>query len=109
MRLKNFFKSPSSWVKGYLAVDMNDDPINLNEYTEFEMRDRKIKAMSLHGAIGYFYSYEREPEQRNKIIAKIRKAIEKHTGKNLYIAQFNNAETTSFEDIVSVLKIADKI
>ncbi len=109
MRLKNFFKSPSSWIKGFLATDMNDDPINLNLYSEFEMKDRRIKAMSLHGAIGYFYSYEREPEQRNKIMAKIRKAIEIHTGKNLYIAQFNNLDTTTFEDITKVLNIADKI
>ena len=109
MRLSNFFKTPSSWIKGNLAVDMDNIPINMMAYSEIEMRDRKIKAMSLHGALGYFYNFEKEPERRNKMMNNLRKAISFYSGKNYNIAEYNNLESTTFEDIVKVIKIAEKL
>ena len=73
------------------------------------MRDRKIKSMSLHGALGYFFSYEKEPERRNQMINKLRKSIEQVTGKRYYIAEFNDKESTTFEDLVKVIKLAESM
>lgn len=109
MRLSNFFKSPSYWVKDCFAIDTDGFKIDLNQYSEELMRDRKIKAMSLHGALGYFFSYEKEPERRNQMMNKLRKAIEAVTGKRYYIAEFNNHENTKFEDIVKVVKLAESM
>lgn len=109
MRLSNFFKTSSCWAQNCLAIDTDGNQINFNEYSEIAMRDRKIKAMSLHGAIGYFFSFEREPERRNKMILKIRNAIESVTGKRYYIAEFNNHAQTKFEDIVKVVKLAEEL
>lgn len=109
MRLSNFFKSPSYWAQNCLAIDTDGNQINLNEYSESAMRDRKIKSMSLHGALGYFFSFEKEPERRNQMMSKLRKAIEAVTGKRYYIAEFNNHPKTKFEDIVKVIKLAEKL
>lgn len=92
-----------------MAIDSDGLAINLNQYSEEEMRYRKIKAMSLQGALGYYYSFEREPERRNQMMNKLRRAIESVTGKRYYIAEFNNLSTTKFEDIIKVIKLAEKL
>lgn len=109
MRLSSFFKTSSCWIKNDLAIDTNGETIDMMAYNPILMKDRKIKAMSLHGAIGYFFNYENDFERRNRTINTYKKAIEIYTGKNYYIAEFNNRPETSFEDIVKVIKIAEKI
>ncbi len=109
MRLSNFFKTPSCWTQDCLAIDTDDKVIDFNAYNEETMKNRRIKAMSLHGAIGYFFNFEKEPERRNRIMMNIRKAISSIYGKNYFIAEFNNLESTRFEDIVKVVKLAEKM
>lgn len=108
MKLSNFFKSPSCWVKNKFAVDTEGYDIDMMAWNEDLMKSRKIKAMSLYGALGYFFNYEREPERRSRTINNIRQAISSYTGKNYSIAEFNNLESTKFEDIISVIKISER-
>lgn len=106
-KLISFFKSKNYWVQNAFAVDKDGNPINLNINTEHE--ETRIYAMSLHGAIAYLFSFEREGDRRIQVMNRISKAIAIYKKKNMYIAEFNNSEQTSFEDIQAVLKIANEI
>lgn len=110
MRLLNFFKYPSAWTKGAAARDKSGKVYNLNEYSAADFKNgNRLESFSLYGAIAHFYSFEKEPEAREKTIYKLRKAIGIKTGRSCSIAEFNDAPETKFKDIQDVLKIADKI
>jgi hypothetical protein len=102
--LLKFFKFASAWSKKYDALDKDGRPIDLNC---FSSSDDRVYSLSLQGAIAYFFSYEKSPDKRNIEMQKLSKAIEKYTGKKMYVAEFNKREETTHEDILNVLKIAN--
>jgi hypothetical protein len=109
MRLSSFFKTSSKWTQNAMARNIHGKPINLNEYHPDITKDRdsRVEQLSLQGALAFFFSQEREPERREQELMKFRRAIAKYTGQNLYVAEFNNREETTFEDIKAVIKIAE--
>lgn len=110
MRLSNFFKSSSTWSKTADAVDTDGNIVPLSAFpSRYFEEGVKLKSLSLQGAVAYFFSYEREPESRMRILDKLKKAIEIHTGKNMYVAQFNNHHDTTFDDVKKVISIAEKL
>lgn len=110
MRLSSFFKTPSSWSRDYDALDKKGKPYNLNEYkTEDFKNGNRIESLSLQGAVAYLLPYEQNSEYRAKTCDKLRKAIYRHTGKNYTVAQFNRLRTTTFEDIKTVVKLAENL
>jgi hypothetical protein len=104
-RLLNFFKNKNYWLKNGFAADANGHLLDLNMFTN----DMKVYKLSLHGAIAYLFPYEKEPEKRSFVLNKLSKAISIYTKKSMFVAQFNDAKETSFEDVINVLKIADSI
>jgi len=110
MRLSNFFKTASSWSKDHDAINMDGNPVPLSAMPrDYFNNGVRLRALSLQGAVAYFFSYEREPESRIRIMDKLRKAISIHTGRNMYIAQFNSSIDTTFDDLKKVIAIAEKI
>jgi hypothetical protein len=103
-RLIQFFRTPSTWLQNAMALNTDGELVNLNEFPS----ETKIQALSLHGAVAHLFSYEREPERRQKVMDRLSKAIRKHTGKSYFVAEYNNLPTTTFEDIKTILKIADQ-
>jgi hypothetical protein len=111
MRLSNFFKYPSSWSKGAAARDKDGRPINLNKFPHnpFKGQEIKIESLSLAGAVSHLLSQERDGDRRSIMLDKLSKAIQIHTGKKFYVEEFNDLNTTTFEDIKKVIKIAENL
>lgn len=109
MTLNDWFKHSGRWCQEHYAVLHNGTPVSINYIGKSEeTKIKKVAKFSLHGALAYFYSYDERMEERYKIYDRLKKAIFQHTGKNYYIAQFNNDPATTFEDIKQVLKLIKK-
>lgn len=111
MKLSNFFKTQNSWTKKTSARNIDGQSINLNLYHPdiSKERETRVESLSLYGALAFFFSQEKEPERREREAMKLKKAISLYTGKNFYIAEFNDLNNTSFEDIKNVIKLSETI
>jgi len=105
MNLIKIFVNPNRWLKDGFAQDKNGKS---HSFTNL-WRDNPPEPykFSLQGAVAYFT--EPESDSRRKVMARLSKAIEKHTGKNMYVAEFNNSPDTSFEDLTKVIQIYNNI
>jgi hypothetical protein len=110
MTLNKLISSPSRWSQGADARDKNGYPVNIatvDYYRQPKVKD--IHSFSLQGAIVMLYSYENARQRRTNEMRKLRNAIKTHTGKDMPVAKFNEAKTTTYEDIEAVLKIYRKL
>jgi len=110
MRLSKIFRKKEFWTKncacrdefGY-SVNINETPIDSERSSEFV---KKIKSWSLYGAVAFHYSYP--SNKRYHIMDKLKHAIQRVTGKQMTVPEFNDSPTTTFEQIQKVIKIAEK-
>jgi hypothetical protein len=105
MNLIKIFTNQNRWLKNARAKykDGSDVPFSYL----YGDKPKEPWSFSLHGAVSYYT--EPESDARNKTMKKLSKAIERHTGRNMFVAEFNDSPDTSFEDLMTVLKIYNKI
>lgn len=110
MTIGQVISKKSQWTQGTDARDKNGNPINVRSFDFFNPpRLKDIASFSLQGAVSFLYSSDRFMDKRLDVMRKLRKAIRQYTGKDLYVAAFNDSHTTTFEDVQAVLKIFKKI
>jgi hypothetical protein len=105
MNLNKIFTNKNKWLQNGRAL--NKDGSNFSFTRKWKEDVKEPICFSLHGAITYFS--EPESQSRSKIMSKLSKAIGLYTGKNFFVAQFNDSPDTSFEDILNVIKIYNKL
>lgn len=105
MNLTKIFVNSNRWLKNGFAEYKDGRKF---QYTgPWKDNPPEPYKFSLQGAIAYFT--EQDSGARQKVTARLSKAIERYTGKNLYIAEFNDSPDTSFEDLSQVIKIYNTI
>ena len=105
MNLIKIFVNPNRWLREGFATMKDGTPY---QYTrQWKETSPEPQAFSLQGAVAYFT--EPDSSARQKVMSRLSKAIERHTGKNMYVAEFNNSPSTTFEDLTSVINIYNKI
>lgn len=110
MKLSRIFSNDRKWTQNALARNKDGESIDLDYINRDNAQQVKVlESFSLHGALTWFVPYERSKDEREKIRIKLRKAIQKYTGKDISIREFNDSTTTKFEDIRAVLRIAEEI
>lgn len=111
MNLHKVFASKSRWTQGCNAVSSEGSvvPFTVNTIIDQNKMLAKIAAFSLQGAVSWFFPYERDAERRARVMDGLRRAIKQYTGKNLYVSEFNDDPSTTYDDIKAVLKIYDKL
>lgn len=109
MRLSRVFLGSNSWTQNANARDKSGNPVDINKISvDQQMNKNPIRSFSLYGAIAFYFSFENRPEERYRILEKIRGAIKKYTGKNYSVAEFNNKSETTYSDIKKVIEIAER-
>lgn len=105
MNLTKLFINSNRWIKnGYAEYKDGSKYSYTRPYNEKTPEPYKF---SLYGAVCYFT--EPDSGARQKVAARLSKAIERYTGKSLYIAEFNDNPATTFEDLSNVIKIYNNI
>jgi len=115
MKLSKILKKESDWCQNENAILNNGETLPMlvpfysasNNNQSFNKKFKNISKWSLQGAISYFYSQEVNMHKRRQIMDDLRRAIISYTGREMSVAGFNNASSTSFEDIQSVIKILE--
>lgn len=115
MKISSILNQESKWTKNCLGRDKEGKPLasfdtlyltkydkNNNPYHEEVHLEDLAVSFSLQGVIAKCSQGERE-----SIMKKLSDAIRVYTGKNIYVAQYNDSPDTTFEDITQVLKIAE--
>lgn len=105
MNLIRIFTNSNRWIKNGRAryKDGTDVPFT-SRYGE------KLKEpwfFSLHGAVSFYTT--QETDSRDKVMHRLSKAIAQYTGKSMYVAEFNDSMDTSFDDLMAVLRIYNKL
>lgn len=105
MNLTKLFVNPNRWIKnGYAQYKDGTRYSFTRPYNEKHAEPYKF---SLYGAMCYFT--DADSGARQKVAARLSKAIERYTGKNMFIAEFNDNPDTTFEDLSQVIKIYNTI
>lgn len=105
MRISKLLYRSDKWTKGALGRDKDGNPVEL--YTHHFAGGREfdsssiIVAYSLYGAVAKLYGCSND-----QIIGKLKNAIYLVTGQRSTLADFNNRDATTFEDIQTVLKLS---
>lgn len=115
MKISELLNTENKWTKGCLGRDKDGNPLQNfdtmfsskfdnkgNIYYEEKNNADEAKSFSLYGAI----IKSQGIDSRETTLDKLRKAILKHTGKNSYIAVFNDCEETKYSDVKEVLRIS---
>lgn len=116
MKISNLINREAKWTKDCLARDKQGRVLRSLDcfylakfdkdgkiyYQEFK-QDELAYSYSLQGAVTKCYSID----DHENVMSKLSAAILKHTGKNIYVARFNDDQDTKFEDVKAVLKIAN--
>lgn len=103
--MQKVFRLKEHWTQKADCRDKDGRAVNINYLSEDNIKH--IKCFSLQGAVSYYFSYEKDSVRRYKVMGALKKAIQKYTGKDTPVAQFNDDPNTKFEDIKHVIKIAN--
>lgn len=104
MNLLRIFVNQNRWIKNGFARHKDGTPVEFEFPAGSNPKDPWF--FSLHGAVAWYT----EPGQiRQRLMDRLREAVAVHTGRNMYVAEFNNHPDTKFEDIIEVVKIASKV
>lgn len=110
MKLSKIFTNEKRWTKDALARDKDGNSLNLDYINRDNAKQvKELNSFSLHGALTWYISYEKNREERDRVRTKLRKAIREYTGKDMNIREFNDSPSTKFEDIKAVLRISERI
>jgi len=105
MNLIKIFTNQNRWIKNGMAKYR--DGTNVPYTHPYGMKIKEPWFFSLQGAVSFYT--DPETDSRNKVMNKLSKAISLYTGRPMFVAQFNDNPDTSFEDLVNVLKIYNKL
>lgn len=105
MNLLRLFTNENRWLKNGMAKYKDGSSVPFTYL--YNSNIKEPWSFSLQGAVSFYT--EPESDSRNKIMAKLSKAIASYTGKQRFVAEFNNDPDTSFQDLISVLKIYNKL
>jgi len=105
MNLLRIFTNQNRWIKNARARYKDGSLVPFT--IKYGEKEKEPWSFSLYGAVSFYASAE--SETRDRIMAKLSQAIEIYTGKSMYVAEFNDSMDTSFEDLIAVLKIYNKI
>lgn len=105
MNLTKIFVNKNRWLKDGFAENKDGTPFSFTR--KWKENSPEPYRFSLHGAVAYFT--EPDSGARQKVMDRLSKAIERYTGKSMYVAEFNNSVSTSFEDLTQVIKIYNSI
>jgi len=108
MKISNLIYREDKWCKGCLATTKEGRKLqNLNVHHYDGGREinpaSTCVSFSLYGAVVHLYGGNGQGD----ISARLGDAVRKYTKSNVYLAAFNDDESTTFEDIQNVLKIAN--
>lgn len=108
MKISKLIYSEKKWTKNCLGETVDGKKIHsFDKYISHDGKvfdpSERVSKFSLYGAIVRLY----DPDSRDTVLEKLRSAIKAYTGKNYYIAEFNNATDTKYFDIKKVLEIAE--
>jgi hypothetical protein len=105
MNLNKIFVNSNRWIKDGFAR-MKDG--SAYQYTrQYKDTGPEPYYFSLQGAVCYYT--DPDSSARQKVMARLGKAIERHTGKRMYVSEFNNSPDVSFDDLSQVIKIYSTI
>jgi hypothetical protein len=116
MKLSSLLNRENRWTQHCLGRDKNGNALKSLDtyfvakfdkngkifYQEFK-QDELAVSYSLYGAVVKCCPLD----DHENTMHKLSEAIRRYTGKNLWVAQFNDGLDTKFEDIKAVLKIAN--
>jgi hypothetical protein len=108
MKIVQLLNRDTKWCQHALARDGNGKPINCLDVLYLDQGRRTLdlaknaKSFSLYGAICHCYG-EQDHEQ---VADKIHEGMRKVLGKDPWIAEFNDDEKTTFEDVKAVIQAA---
>lgn len=106
MRFEKIFNREAAWTQDAQARDLHGNAINLDWVDRNNTKEvKKIYSWSLYGALTWYFPYDSSPHKREAQRIKLRKAIERYTGKNMSISEFNNSPSTTFADIRKVITL----
>jgi hypothetical protein len=106
MTIPKLISRKSRWTQHADARNKKGFPVNISRfYYEKGPRLKDIQSFSLQGAIVMLYPPETHQRKRDEAVRNLSRSIKQHTGKDTPIAQFNDARSTTYEDIERVLEI----
>lgn len=105
MNIARILYASHRWTKNTAARDKNGNPYPTTVvYNQNADHNKNIASYSLYGVLVFYADGTREQYAK-----KLSQAIEKYTGKKMYIAEFNDSPSTTYEDILAVCKIMAKL
>lgn len=105
MNLTRIFTNPNRWIKNARARYKDGSPVPYS--SKYGETVKEPWSFSLYGAVSFYT--KQETDSRDKVIQRLSKAIERYTGKSMFVAEFNDSLDTSFEDLLNVIKIYNQI
>lgn len=106
MNITRIIYAPHRWTKNTAARDKNGNPYpTIFPYPSEIDHNKNIASYSLQGVLTFYCP----DNTREQYVRKLSKAIEIYTGKKKYIAEFNDSPSTTYEDIMAVCRIMNKL
>lgn len=107
MKISNLLYKEDKWTKNALARNKDGKPIeslNICHFANGVSKDpsKDAYSFSLYGAAAHLYS----GEGLQDVLIKLGNAARLHSGKRVWLAEFNDSTSTTFEDIKKVLALA---
>jgi hypothetical protein len=107
MRISRLLYREDKWCKGCMGITKNGihlQQLNIVHYENGHTLDpsKEIVAYSLYGAITHLYNQDTQ----NEIFQKVGNAIREYTGVKIYLAEWNDLPTTTYKDVMAVLRKA---
>lgn len=107
MKISRLLYNEAKWTKGCLGRTKEGKAVNNFDIIHKDGHEldptRNVESYSLYGAIAKLYNGEGQSD----IAFKLGDVIRKYKGQRIYLAQFNDDPTTTYEDIMEILKIAN--
>lgn len=115
MKITSVLTKENKWTKNCLARDKDGKPMTSLDtfflakfdkdgniyYQEFH-QDELAASFSLQGAVIHCYPID----DHEHVMNKLSQAISSYSKKKLYVAQFNDHPDTTYEDVISVARMA---
>ncbi len=107
MKISRLIYRSDRWCQGSLAVNKFGKKLSsLNIYHTSDGKEydpsKDCVAYSLYGAVAHLYG----PDGQGDVLVKLGDAARRYVGRQIWLAEFNDAPTTKFEDIQKVLRMA---
>jgi hypothetical protein len=107
VKISNLIFKPEKWAQNCLGRTKEGRPIQSFNVVHRDGHEldlsKDAESFSLYGAVIKLYGGEGQAD----VFFKLSEAVKKYTKQKMYVAQFNDSPTTTYEDIKAVLEIAN--